>query len=265
MTNGKEVFGTTEWASKNVNYIQGCEHDCKYCYAKDMAIRFKRKSTDDWSTEVVNIKTLNKGWRKAKGTIMFPSTHDLTPANLNSSIVVLRKLLAARNNVLIVSKPHYDVIRVICDLFPNYKDQILFRFSIGSINSDTLKFWEPGAPDYDERKQCLIHAFENGYATSVSVEPMLDNNMEELIDDLSPIVTDSIWMGKMNRLFPRLKRNGIFDNETTVKAHELIAMQSDSEILKLYDQFKNNPLIKWKESIKKLVGIEVATESGLDS
>ena len=145
----KKVFGTTEWAGKNVNIIQGCEHDCKYCYAKDMAIRFKRKTIQTWITEVVDLKKVSNRYIKAEGTIMFPSTHDITPVNLNSSIVVLRKLLTAGNDVLIVSKPHMDVIKEICKEFPEYKDRILFRFSIGSTNSETLKFWEPGAPGYD--------------------------------------------------------------------------------------------------------------------
>jgi hypothetical protein len=32
----------------------------------------------------------------------------------------------------------------------------------------------------------------------------------------------------------------------------------------LYARFKNDPMIKWKESIKKIVGIEVPVEKGLD-
>ncbi|MCP3681324.1 MAG: hypothetical protein GY861_01415, partial [bacterium] len=28
------VSGTFEWAKYTVNFIDGCKHDCKYCYAK---------------------------------------------------------------------------------------------------------------------------------------------------------------------------------------------------------------------------------------
>ncbi len=38
----KPPTGTQEWAASNVNIQDGCEHDCRYCYAKTMAIRFKR-------------------------------------------------------------------------------------------------------------------------------------------------------------------------------------------------------------------------------
>jgi len=37
--------GTQEWAASNVNIQDGCEHDCLYCYAKIMAIRYKRATT----------------------------------------------------------------------------------------------------------------------------------------------------------------------------------------------------------------------------
>ena len=40
------VFGTYEWAVKNFNIVSGCSHNCKYCYSKEMAIRFKRKTPD---------------------------------------------------------------------------------------------------------------------------------------------------------------------------------------------------------------------------
>ena len=32
----------------------------------------------------------------------------------------------------------------------------------------------------------------------------------------------------------------------------------------LYDTFKSNPKIKWKDSIKKIIGIERPCEKGLD-
>lgn len=47
----KNVFGTKEWAVFNENLISGCEHHCHYCYAKEMAVRFKRKSPENWRKE----------------------------------------------------------------------------------------------------------------------------------------------------------------------------------------------------------------------
>lgn len=70
MNNSKPVFGTTEWAASNVNYLKGCSNDCKYCYSKEMSIRFKRKTPETWKNEEVTspplpiTKWLSSIWRK---------------------------------------------------------------------------------------------------------------------------------------------------------------------------------------------------------
>jgi hypothetical protein len=79
-----------------------------------------------------------------------------------------------------------------------------------------------------------------------------------------PYVTDAIWLGTMNQVFMRLKINGHGDKETLSKARQLVASQSNGFIAGLYAKHKDNRQIKWKESIKKEVGIEIPLESGLD-
>jgi len=264
MKKDKQVFGTTEWAVENANFINGCYHDCKYCYSKEMAIRFKRKTPATWHIEEVVSNPKKIKIKKVDGMIMFPSSHDITPMNLALSIEFLRNLLDSGNEVLIVTKPHLDVIKEICTKFENYKNKILFRFTIGSINSETLKFWEVYAPSFAERKESLIYAYKNGFSTSVSCEPMLDDTTEELVKSLLPYITDSIWIGKANFLLRRLKMNGNDDPETLRKAQELNSMQSDGNIKTLYKKLKNNKMIKWKESIKKIVDLEIPTVKGLD-
>ena len=264
MKKEKKVFGTTEWAVKNANFISGCNHDCKYCYSKAMGIRFKRKTSANWEVEEVNTDKINKKVKKVDGFIMFPSSHDITPINLNYSVTFLNNLLNVGNKILIVTKPHKVVIEKICETFSDYKENILFRFTIGSKNSDTLKFWEPNAPSFEERKSCLIYAFNNGFATSVSCEPMLDDKIVELVIELEPWVTDSLWIGKPNFLLRRLKANGVDDKDTIDKAKELISLYSDEYIKSLYNELSGRNKIKWKESIKKVVQIEIPTTKGLD-
>lgn len=264
MKNSKKVFGTQEWAVQNANFISGCYHDCKYCYSKEMAIRFNRKTALNWKIEDVNHSQLSIRRKKVNGLIMFPSSHDITPINLSYSITFLQNLLESGNHVLIVTKPHFAVIKEICGKFKNYKDNILFRFTIGSKNTSTLKFWEQNAPSFAERKKSLKYAFEKGFSTSVSCEPMLDDSTEELVSILVPYITDSIWIGKANSLLRRLTMNGITDAETIKKANELIALQSDNNIKTLYEKLKSNEKVKWKESIKKVVNLEISTIKGLD-
>lgn len=264
MTKEKQVFGTTEWASANANFINGCSHDCKYCYSKEMAIRFKRKTPDNWKDEVVNYDKLRGKFKKIEGYVMFPSSHDITPRNLELSLKFLNNILKPDNNVLIVTKPHFEVIEKICENFYHQRKNILFRFTIGSCNSHVLKFWEPNAPSFEERLKSLKFAYNNGFKTSVSCEPILDTKTEALVNILIPYITDAIWIGKPNFLLRRLKMNGITDLETLKKAKELVVLQSDRWIVELYNKHKRNSKIKWKESIKKIVNIEIPTVKGLD-
>lgn len=265
MKKKKRVFGTTEWASFNYNMINGCTHNCKYCFAKSMAIRFKRKTSETWAEEELNEDAITKHCKKKDGIVMFPTTHDITPKFLPEILLVLNKLLFAGNKLLIVSKPHLLCIKEICTKFEKYKSQILFRFTIGSTNNDILKFYEPGAPSFEERLECLQYAYNNGFKTSISSEPMLDDNVSALIDLTLPFITDAIWLGKANSLIQRMRMNGIIEDEKLRKAQVLSDWQkNDANILIIYEKYKNNTKIKFKESIKKVAGIELPNEIGLD-
>lgn len=250
----KPAFGTKEWAERNENLIKGCSHDCKYCYAKSMIIQHKNNTKENWSNEIVNQAKLKKGFRKYDGRIMFPSSHDITPEHLCDCVTFLSHILEPGNNVLIVSKPHLICIREICDYFAQFKNQIIFRFTIGTSDSNVLRFWEPNAPDFEERLESLKYAFNAGYQTSVSCEPMLDGNIDEVVEKVSPYVTETIWIGKPNKLNERLSMNGFKnDAETMDEARRLKELFSDEYVLDLYERHKDNPKIKWKDSIKKVL------------
>jgi DNA repair photolyase len=254
--------GTREWATKAVNCCTGCFHDCRYCYAKSMAIRFKQVAAAQWPYERIREKDVFKIHKKYSGQVMFPSSHDITPTNLESCLTVLTNLLDAGNRILVVSKPHLECVKAVCENFKKHRNEILFRFSIGACDDRLLSYWEPNAPGYDERKQSLIYAYQARFRTSVSVEPMLDSaNIDTLISDCLSYVSDAIWIGKMNHLGRFAK------NANPVLQHEIekIKMgQTDDIIRAIYDRHKTNPKIKWKAEIKKVIGIPLATAAGMD-
>ncbi len=254
--------GTSEWSVKTVNCCTGCSHDCLYCYAKEMAIRFGQITASQWPLEQIRQPDVKKHHKKYGGQVMFPSSHDITPNNLDACLMVLKKLLDADNKVLVVSKPHLKCIEKICDVFKRNRHQILFRFTIGACDDGILSFWEPNAPAYEERKNCLIYAYMTGFQTSVSVEPMLDSaNIDLLINDLMPHVSDSIWIGTMNHT-GRFGKNA---NTVLQQAIEKIRKGQTNSIIKaIYQRHKNNPKIKWKAEIKKIVGIPLPKKSGMD-
>jgi DNA repair photolyase len=253
----KPKFGTKEWSDYNINCVTGCSHDCRYCYAKSMAIRFGRKTPETWKDEEIRTDHLSKRYMKSKDgkRFMFPSTHDITPTNLSACIQKLTNLLAPGNVGIIVTKPHFECIEALCDVLPMFKNQIIFRLTIGSSDSRSLKFWEPGAPDFEERLASLKYAHSKGYQTSVSCEPMLDYNIQDVVEQVLPYVTETVWIGKPNLLKSRLSINGHNDEETMARADRLLHSLSDQYIWDLYDKYKDNPKIRWKDSIKKVVGI----------
>ena len=252
----KPLFGTKEWSDYNINCVTGCSHDCRYCYAKSMAIQYDRKTPDKWKDEVIRTNQLSKKFMKRKNgkRFMFPTTHDITPTNLSACIEKLTRLLAPGNEGVIVTKPHFKCIEALCEVFPMFKNQIVYRFTIGSSDSNTLKFWEPGAPDFDERLSSLKYVHLKGYQTSVSCEPMLDDNIQDVVEQVMPHVTETVWIGKPNMLKSRLSLNGYNDEETMARTEELMQSMSDQFIWDLYGKYKDEPKIRWKESIRKVIG-----------
>jgi DNA repair photolyase len=212
--------------------------------------------------ETILERQVNKGYHFVPGTIMFPSTHDITPGNLQACLSVLRKMLKAGNRVLIVSKPHLACVQALCAELAQWKGQILFRFTINVMDEDLRRFWEPGAPAFSERLASLRWAREAGYETSVSAEPLLEPwNARALVEAVRPFIIHSIWIGKANRL--RRQTAWILppDHPEIVR---LLSWQTDEKVREVYEMLKHDSLIRWKDSYKSVIGIERPQEPGLD-
>ncbi len=206
------TIGTREWSDWNLNLFKGCSNNCRYCYAKFMAKRFGRiKELKEWSIPVINKKILHQSFRKRKGRGMFPTAHDITPQTYIQYVVVLQRLLRAGNEVLITTKPNFNLIKMLCGQIIFYSSQVQFRFTITSIYDQKLKHWEENAPNYQSRKDSLIYAFNEGFKTSVSIEPYLDADPNPLIMELAPYCTESLWIGIMN---PKFYKYPIHDKQS---------------------------------------------------
>jgi DNA repair photolyase len=242
----KITSGTKEWADYNVNCFKGCHNNCRYCYAKVMAKRFGRCTENTWKTMHVRKDVLNKTFRKYNGRVMFPSSHDIIdePKVKQVCLDVIQKLLEADNEVLVTTKPSYNVTKEIIDRFEPFREQIQFRFTITSKNDRLLSFWEPNAPLFKERFNSLRYAFENEFKTSVSIEPFLDYSPQELFEKISPFVTESVWVGPMNYMARnRIKKRDLAQYEETRKNYEVV------NLARIYKDLKNKPLIRFKDSM----------------
>ena len=252
----REVFGVSEWAAHSINCVSGCSHNCRYCYARGMMVKFGRCTEAEWPLEKVRWREVRKRRKLLDGTVMFPTTHDITPAIADPCATVLSNLLAAGNRVLLVSKPHLSVIRwLLGGPRRMFVSQLLLRFTIGSDDTPLLASWEPGAPSFDERLEALAWAHAEGFETSVSIEPMLDaENIDRLVSRLAPHVSHSIWIGRMNHIGCYVRGD----------ASEIEQTQTADVLGGILRRLNNNPLVRWKESMKKLAGFAVSTTAGLD-
>ena len=260
----KKVHGTYEWAVHCVNIQTGCEHSCLYCYAKSMSIRHGQSTPASWEKPRIRKHDVERRFRKLDGRVMFPTSHDITELNLGECIRVLEGLLDVGNEVLIVTKPHLKCVEALCEHLESKKNRVMFRFTIGSADDAVLGFWEPDAPTYKERIRSLVWAYQHGYKTSVSAEPMLDDGIQKVILDTKPYVTDSIWLGRANQLRARVSLNCPRDSHVREKAETLLALHSDQWVTQLFEQYRHDPLVKYKDSIKKVVGLVRPVQSGLD-
>lgn len=246
----REGGGTKEWAEVTENVCRGCSHDCLYCYsASDSAVRFKTRPRDEWDREELTKKALRTTYPKRAGVVMMPSTHDITPFTLPAVTEQARLILASGNKLLLVSKPHLACIRPLLNDLDEWKPQIMFRFTIGSMSPDVCSFWEPGAPSPAERVACLALAFGAGYRTSVSIEPILEgiDNAIRVVEATRGLVTDSIWIGKMNNVGRRLPPG--HDGAAARINH----LQRDEEIMRLYGLLIDERAVRWKESIRRVL------------
>ncbi|MGW8195588.1 MAG: hypothetical protein ACWGOX_15125, partial [Desulforhopalus sp.] len=218
--------------------------------------------TEQWTTCRVIESEVRRIHPLYPGQVMFPTTHDIVPENLEACLTVLANLLDAGNRVLVVSKPNLACIRHLCRELQHFRKQLLFRFTVTARDKNLLAFWEPGAPGYGERKECLKYTFAGGFATSVSVEPMLDTaDVVGMVRELLPYTSHSIWLGKMNRIKERV----VVDSVATRLAVDKIRQgQVDERLKDLFNHLGYLKKVRWKESIKQVVGIEPPKGPGLD-
>lgn len=242
--------GTREWSDHSHNIQIGCENDCHYCFAASNAARFQQRPRAEWAREEFTSKVNSRSFRKREGVIMFPTSHDITPFNVEQYIRIAKLMLEAGNQLLIVTKPRMDCVhKLVVELLPRWQGQMLLRCTIGTLNYDTSTKWEPNAPKPIERLLALRDAKISGFETSVSIEPMLGSvhDAASVIEEVRDNVTETIWVGKMNQLRQRI------DPKYTAMIEEVEAAQADHNIMALWERYQNDPIIRWKDSIKKVL------------
>jgi len=242
------ILGTKEWADRNINLFRGnCPNGCIYCYAITNNKRFGFEP--DFT---VKTPTLIKNYRRRDYVTMYPSAHDITPEYIDYHVDFLKRFLSPGSRVLIVTKPNPACIKTLCKELKQFKEQIEFRFTVGSSSSEVLQFYEPYAPLFNDRAQAISIAYFEGYTTSLSIEPMLDTSPHQIIQQLECFITRNIWVGKLNHSEYRVKMNGHANKLDRVR--ELTQWQANDEnILRIVDKLSIYSNVKWKDSIREVI------------
>jgi len=271
--------GYGEWADRILSIARGCSWDgygpsdgvgCLYCWARCNARRWgwKRIDTDEeWVQHDVNWAEVNKARGSIPGVTAYPGTHDISLDLLGPSIVLLEHLLANDNQVLLVTKPRLACVQAICDRFADhpYQRNIAWRFTITSNLDYDLSYWEPNAPPFIERLSALCYAAAAGYRVSVNTEPLTCNRQvagilaEQMLHHLSGLPSwATIWLGRMNQPERRVVR----DTENRLPA--LMAEWDIDGVRWLYDRFRDEPRVRWKNSFKDVLGLPRNERPGMD-
>ena len=247
--------GFRELSDHSVNIQLGCEHNCRYCWARADAVdRYHRCTDGQWVTPVINQEKVDLPWRrKYKGVVAFPTCHDITDRNMSEYLCVLRKLLDAGNDVRITTKASWPVIPVICEAYLDYKPRIHFTFTLGSTNDNVLGFWEPGAPNYAARLGCLEYAYFKGYRTSVICEPYLDGWAVQLYESVKDYITEEFWLGKLNKFEKRVCLEGVTDEQMNRFVRPLKLLLGDDYVMEMVRALAGRPHVKFKESVQAVI------------
>ncbi|NLF68488.1 MAG: hypothetical protein GX575_05460 [Candidatus Anammoximicrobium sp.] len=180
-----------------------------------------------------------------------PRHLDRTPSGIAADCPSITSPTLSGNRVIVCSKPRFDCIKRLCREFADHRQRIEFRFTIGAMDEDTLRYWEPGAPDFRERLDSLKYAYRLGFDTSVNVEPMLDvPNVPKLYRKLVPHVSVFINFGIMEGIRRNVQPR---TPEEEAEVRRIEQNQADDRIHAVYDALKDEPLVRWSPKIRKIL------------
>ncbi|GAG87580.1 unnamed protein product, partial [marine sediment metagenome] len=84
--------------------------------------------------------------------------------------------------------------------------------------------------------------------------PYLDFDISLMVYELLPYINDTIWIGKMNRINQRVDTSK-WEKKDFKYLDMVKESQTDEFIEDMYNEFKDNKKVKWKDSIKKLMNL----------
>lgn len=184
-----------------LNPYTGCQHNCKYCYARLFMKRYSGH-TEPWG-EFVDVKVnapelLKKQLVKARrGDIWISSVTDPyqpLEAKFELTRQCLKELVKRQFPVSIQTKS--DLVLRDLDLIQEF-EEIQAGFTIGTDDEKIAKLFEPNASTVRQRISALEKIHSEGIRTFAFIGPILPGNPEKLVESLAGKV-DKVLIDRMN-------------------------------------------------------------------
>ncbi|HIH77042.1 MAG TPA: radical SAM protein [Methanomassiliicoccales archaeon] len=185
-----------------LNPYVGCQHDCLYCYAPYVT---KRPRTE-WTTVLARTdlpQALSKEIKGKKGMIGIGTVTDPYQEAERHLLITRRCLMEIVPHGLSVSVlTKSDLILRDVDLFKELKGE--FGITVTSVNDDTSRMLEPGAPLPGRRVEALRKMADEGLNAYALIGPLLplltERDVNEMVETLSS--TGIEWV-MLDRFRPR--------------------------------------------------------------
>ena len=188
-----------EYGDYALNHYEGCQHGCKYCYAR----LIKKKPYQVWvkARPVANaISLLRKELpvlrNEIKEVYLCFSCDPYMPLEKKTQLTQRIIKILMENDVAfsILTKSHL-VLRDL-SLLRDY-EKCRVGLTVTTLNDNIRVYWEPYSSSIEDRIEALKILHECGVKTWVSVEPILDTTYVDLIHKLHEYV-DQFVFGKLN-------------------------------------------------------------------
>lgn len=218
----KSVGNMYEFVTHMWGPIRGrCKHDCSYCYMKK------------WPLPPLHIDEKDLKTNLGEGNFIFVChTIDLFADDVPSEWIkrVLERLTAyPKNRYLLQSKNPKRFL----DFLDKCPDDVLFGTTI-ETNRDI--YVESKAPSYIERAKALGELYALGLETMVTIEPIFDFDLDELVDLV--ITANPAWV----------------NIGADSKGHKL-PEPSREKVKNLIEVLREKTKIKLKRNLKRIYGV----------
>ncbi len=182
--NNQKAGNMYEFVTLMYSPIRGkCKHMCTYCYVADTAKRYKKPLKDLFLDERDLRKNLGKG-----ETVFVCYTCDLFADDVPAEWIekVLAHLCKYPDNRYLLQSKNPKRIMEFTDKLP--PDVLIGT----TIETNRTNYYESKAPTFTERASALGVLSKMGLETMVTVEPIMDFDLDELVDLV--VTANPVWV-----------------------------------------------------------------------